>query len=183
MNAERWRSVEECYHAALEQEQNSRAAFVRDQCEGDEELRREVESLLSDGASSSGDLVNHPPWEGAASSPGESSVPQLSAGAQLGPYRIETFLAAGGMGQVYRARDSRLGRAVAIKIASQKFGERFERETRAISAINHPHICTLYDVGPNYLVMELGRGRNARRAIAWREAASGSRVAIWRTDR
>jgi len=59
---------------------------------------------------------------------------------------------------VYRATDTRLGRAVAIKIAATQFGARFEREARAISALNHPHICTLYDVGPNYLVMELVEG-------------------------
>jgi serine/threonine protein kinase len=62
------------------------------------------------------------------------------------------------MGEVYRAVDTRLGRAVAIKIAQKQFIERFEREARAISSLNHPHICTLYDVGPNYLVMELVEG-------------------------
>jgi Tfp pilus assembly protein PilF len=76
----------------------------------------------------------------------------------LGPYRLEAKLGAGGMGDVYRAVDTRLGRAVAIKIAQAPFIHRFEREARAISSLNHPHICTLYDVGPNYLVMELVEG-------------------------
>ena len=76
----------------------------------------------------------------------------------LGPYRIEALLGTGGMGEVYKARDTRLGRAVAIKISGERFTERFEREARAISALNHPYICTLYDVGPNYLVMELVEG-------------------------
>src|SRR5262249_24430371 len=67
-------------------------------------------------------------------------------------------LGAGGMGEVYRAVDTRLDRKVAIKISSNQFSERFEREARAISSLNHPHICTLYDVGPNYLVMELVEG-------------------------
>jgi serine/threonine protein kinase len=62
------------------------------------------------------------------------------------------------MGEVYKARDTRLDRTVAIKILADRFSERFEREARAISALNHPHICTLYDVGPNYLVMELVEG-------------------------
>ena len=90
--------------------------------------------------------------------PAHSTVTQLSVGTQLGPYLIEGLLGAGGMGQVFRARDTRLGRAVAIKVSNAKFSDRFEREARAISSLNHPHICTLYDVGPNYLVMELVEG-------------------------
>src|SRR5262249_52818745 len=73
----------------------------------------------------------------------------------FGAYRIEGQLGAGGMGTVYRATDTRLGRAVAIKVAAARYSDRFQREARAISALNHPNICTLYDVGPNYLVMEL----------------------------
>src|ERR671921_852401 len=82
----------------------------------------------------------------------------LSSGTMLGPYLIQSLLGAGGMGQVYRALDTRLDRAVAIKITSERFSGRFENEARAISALNHPHVCTLYDVGPNYLVMELVEG-------------------------
>src|SRR5437016_14666018 len=78
----------------------------------------------------------------------------LSAGARLGPYEILTQIGAGGMGEVYRASDTRLERIVAIKVSSAEFGERFEREARAVAALNHPHICTLHDIGPNYLVME-----------------------------
>jgi eukaryotic-like serine/threonine-protein kinase len=88
----------------------------------------------------------------------DQTVTQIAVGAQVGPYQIESILGAGGMGQVYKAHDPRLGRAVAIKIASHQFSERFEREARAISALNHPHICTVYDVGPNYMVMELVEG-------------------------
>jgi len=82
----------------------------------------------------------------------------INPGTTLGPYQIVSALGAGGMGQVFRARDTRLGRAVAIKVCDEQFIARFEREARAISALNHPHICTLYDVGPNYLVMELVEG-------------------------
>ena len=78
----------------------------------------------------------------------------LSPGMRLGPYEIRSALGAGGMGEVYKAHDTRLERTVAIKVAKARFTERFEREARAISALNHPNICTLYDVGPNYLVME-----------------------------
>ena len=82
----------------------------------------------------------------------------IGPGTRLGPYHIEGLLGAGGMGQVFRARDTRLGRTVAIKVSLKQFSGRFEREARAIAAINHSHICTLYDVGPNYLVMELVEG-------------------------
>ncbi len=82
----------------------------------------------------------------------------LSAGDRLGPYEILAAIGAGGMGEVYRARDTRLNRTVAIKISKVEFGERFEREARAAAALNHPHICQLYDVGPNYLVMEFVEG-------------------------
>src|SRR5438270_9041955 len=80
---------------------------------------------------------------------------QLCGGEKLGPYEIRTVLGAGGMGEVWRAFDTRLRREVAIKTSAEQFSERFEREARAVAALNHPNICTLYDVGPNYLVMEL----------------------------
>src|SRR5215469_14622130 len=79
-------------------------------------------------------------------------------GERLGPYEILSSLGAGGMGEVYRARDPRLNRDVAIKVSAAQFSERFEREVRAVAALNHPNICAIYDVGPNYLVMELVDG-------------------------
>ncbi len=82
----------------------------------------------------------------------------ISAGTKLGPYEILASLGAGGMGEVYRAHDPRLGRDVAIKVCAQQFTDRFEREARAIAALNHPNICTLHDIGPNYLVMEFIEG-------------------------
>jgi Tol biopolymer transport system component/predicted Ser/Thr protein kinase len=84
----------------------------------------------------------------------------LSAGDKLGPYEIVAPLGEGGMGEVYRARDPRLGRDVAIKTSRRQFNERFEREARAVAALNHPNICHIYDVGPDYLVMELVEGAN-----------------------
>jgi serine/threonine protein kinase len=83
----------------------------------------------------------------------------LSPGDKLGPYLIGESIGAGGMGQVWKARDTRLNRTVAIKTSNRKFSERFEREAQAIAALNHPHICTLYDVGPDYLVMEYVAGK------------------------
>jgi serine/threonine protein kinase len=82
----------------------------------------------------------------------------LATGTRLGPYEIVALIGKGGMGEVYRARDTRLGRDVAIKVSADKFSERFEREARAIASLNHPNICQLYDVGENYLVMELIEG-------------------------
>lgn len=82
----------------------------------------------------------------------------LSPGTRLGPYEISAPLGAGGMGEVYKARDTRLNRIVAIKISNEHFSERFEREAQAVAALNHSHVCTLHDVGPNYLVMEYIEG-------------------------
>ena len=82
----------------------------------------------------------------------------LAAATKLGPYEILAPIGAGGMGEVYKARDTRLDRTVAVKVSTEQFSERFEREARAIAQLNHPNICQLYDVGPNYLVMELIEG-------------------------
>src|ERR1700680_4781566 len=82
----------------------------------------------------------------------------LSAGDKLGPYEILASIGAGGMGHVCRARDARLNRDVAIKVAGEHFSERFESEAKAIAALNHPNICQIYDVGPDFLVMEYIEG-------------------------
>src|ERR1017187_9841096 len=82
----------------------------------------------------------------------------LSPGDKLGPYEIVAPIGKGGMGEVYKARDTRLGRIVALKVSDAQFSERFEREAKAIAALNHPNVCTLHDVGPNYLVMEYIEG-------------------------
>src|ERR1039457_6376168 len=82
----------------------------------------------------------------------------LAPGTRLGPYEILAPIGAGGMGEVYRATDPRMGRDVAIKISAERFSDRFSREVHAVAALNHPNICTLYDVGQNYLVMELVEG-------------------------
>jgi serine/threonine protein kinase len=82
----------------------------------------------------------------------------LSPGDKLGPYEIVAPIGKGGMGEVYKARDTRLDRSVALKVSDAQFSERFEHEAKAIAALNHPNICTLHDVGPNYLVMEFIEG-------------------------
>src|SRR5437868_9979338 len=96
----------------------------------------------------------------------------LSTGERLGPYEIRAKLGAGGMGEVWRAYDTRLGREVAIKVSAERFSDRFEREARAVAALNHPHICTLHDIGPNYLVMELVEGAELRGPLPLEEALS-----------
>jgi len=162
MNPERLKQISELYHAALERQPGDRAQLLN---QADPELRREVESLL---AQPGDGLLDRPVWEGAASLLADHTVTQLSAGTELGPYRIEALLGAGGMGQVFKARDTRLGRAVAIKVTQEQFSARFEHEARAIAALNHPHICTLYDVGSlpsgaGYMVTELVEGETLRK--------------------
>jgi Tol biopolymer transport system component len=153
MDPQRWRQVEQVYHAALEREPGDRTAFLAEACPQDGELRREVESLLAQHASRDG-MLDHP----VADLRSDSPTMHLERGSQLGPYRIDRMLGEGGMGEVYKARDTRLNRDVAIKVSHGRFSSRFEREALAVAALNHPNICTLYDVGPNYLVMELVEG-------------------------
>jgi eukaryotic-like serine/threonine-protein kinase len=106
----------------------------------------------------------------------------LDHGKKLGPYEILEPLGAGGMGEVYRARDTRLNRAVAIKICFSQFGARFEREARAASALNHPNICAIYDVGEvdgrPFLVMELLEGKTLRECIGGKPLDIGTSIAL-----
>lgn len=94
----------------------------------------------------------------------------LEGGTKLGPYEILALLGAGGMGEVWKARDTRLGRFVAIKTSQRGFNDRFEREARSIAALNHPHICSPYDVGPDYLVLELVEGEPLRAPVPLKQA-------------
>ena len=165
MTPERWQQIKQVYESALEREETRRAAFVEEACAGDPELRREVESLLAYPEPDQR-FMGVPALELAARAlAGE--WPASLVGRQLGPYKILSVLGEGGMGKVYRAVDTRLGRAVAIKISAEEFSKRFEREARTISALNHPHICTLYDIGSlpsgsGYMVTELVEGETLR---------------------
>ena len=153
MTPERFRQIEALYHAARERTGEERAALL---AQTDPELRREVESLFAQRAG--GEFLDRPAVQNAPELLEDATVTEITAGLRLGPYRIESKLGEGGMGEVFQAIDTRLGRAVAIKIVHEQFSARFEREARAISSLNHPNICQLYDVGPNYLVMELVEG-------------------------
>src|SRR6266446_2321830 len=94
----------------------------------------------------------------------------LATGTRLGPYEILAPIGAGGMGEVYKARDTRLDRIVAIKVSNEQFSERFEREAKVIASLNHPHICHLYDVGLNYLVIEFIEGTPLKGPLPLKEA-------------
>jgi eukaryotic-like serine/threonine-protein kinase len=138
------RQIEDLYHSAREREASQRSDFLAEACRGDEELGCEVESLLAQDAADSAGPLDQAPWLGAQSQAGDSTVAALSPGTQLGPYQILGSLGVGGMGQVYKARDSRLQREVAIKIVFAHFSGRFQREALAIAALNHPNQSSQY---------------------------------------
>jgi serine/threonine protein kinase len=146
---ERWQEVERLYHAALDREQGDRAAFVRDASSGDEELVREVISLL-DSDRDSQRFLNGQAIDAIPATAVPDDIPEPLIGHRLGPYAITALLGFGGMGDVYRARDTKLGRDVAIKILPEMFAAdsnrraRFEREARLLAALNHPHIAAIY---------------------------------------
>src|SRR5438094_785871 len=158
MTPERWREVERLYHAALARDAGERAAFLTETCGGDHELRREVESLF-DYQAQARDFIERPAVHGRLASAvrrlEQSSVPGRFVGRVFGSYEVKALIAAGGMGEVYRAVDTRLNRTVAIKTLPEHLSndperiERFKREARIVSSLNHPHICTLHDVGTN----------------------------------
>ncbi len=176
MTPERWRGVEELYHAASECPPAQRLAFLAEACGADSELRDEVASLLAQDVIDDG-LLDQPACPAHLD---QHATERPSAGSHFGPYRIEDPISKGGMGEVWKARDWRLDRDVAIKFSTHQFNGRFESEARAIAALNHPNICTIHDVGPNYLVMELVDGptldeRMARGPIPFAEAVEVAR--------
>src|ERR1051326_6437409 len=158
MTPERVQQIEELYQAVYEATADERAALL---AKADPELRREVESLLK--PATDDEFPDRGASRNAPHRMEDSILTAMASGAYLGPYRIESKLGEGGMGGVFLAIDTRLGRAVAIKTTREQFSDRFAREARAISSLNHPNVCTLHDVGPNYLVMELVEGRRWRR--------------------
>lgn len=173
MTPERFQRVSEIYHAALERPADLRIAFVEQACSSDAALREEVQSLLAAHANAGGFMAAP---EAALETQLIDPAGVLHAGSLVGSYEIVAPLGAGGMGEVYRARDKRLGRDVAIKLLpnSQRVDpdriRRFEREARAASALNHPNIITIYDIGAcdagRYIVMELVEGRTLHEILA-----------------
>jgi eukaryotic-like serine/threonine-protein kinase len=163
----RWQHAERLFHAALARDERERAAFLREACRGDEPLRRDVESLLTFERDAQA-FMQAPAFELApALIQSETTTPLV--GQRLGPYDVGALLGSGGMGDVYRARDTMLGRDVAIKILPDVFTvdadrqARFEREARLLATLNHPHIGAIYGFeqrdGLHGLVLELVEGQ------------------------
>jgi len=179
MTPERYNQVGQLYHQALELEGDERAAFLERKCGADELLRREVESLIASHEEAESFLAA-PAVEVAARQMAEqtalSTSQQIGAqqmgSQQIGHYRIISLLGKGGMGEVYRAQDTRLGRDVALKLLPARFTQdddrlrRFVQEAKAASALNHPHIVTIHEIGEDesgrFIVMELVQGQTIR---------------------
>ena len=164
--AERWQKVEQIHDSAMEREPSQRANFVKEACGGDESLRREVESLLAqEGAT--GSFQEAPALEVAARGLAEESSRSL-VGRQIASYQVLSLIGAGGMGEVYRAHDRKLGREIAIKVLPKEFSQdperlgRLEREARLLASLNHPHVGAIYapeeSDGVRFLVLELVAG-------------------------
>lgn len=174
MTAKRWREVERLYFAALEREPAARSAFLREACAEDANLQEEVESLLKH-QPGRGDLLPKSRGPLAELWRRQDPAPGRHVGRNLGPYRVEAHIGSGGAGEVYRALDLRVDRTVAVKVlhprhaADDVWRERLRREARVISSLNHPHICTLFDVGTQddteFLVMEFVGGETLRQRL------------------
>src|SRR5215203_4936293 len=158
MTPERWARIERLFHALRALPAAEHSAFLAAECGPDEELRREVESLLAEPESAFATVAIGDP---------HASTPSL-IGHRIGPYHLLSLLGAGGMGEVYRARDTKLGREVAIKILPRAFTPdpdrlaRFPREARILASLNHPNIATVYGIedadGHHAIAMELVEG-------------------------
>ena len=173
MTPERWQQIERLLYAALALNVSERAAFLEQVCSGDPALQQEVESLLADERTAEGFLAA-PAMDAAADA--IQDVRASLVGHQLGSYKIESLLGAGAMGEVYRSRDTKLGREVAIKVLPRALtsdpdrARRFRREARTLAALNHPHIIVIHGFeeagGISGLVMELVEGETLADLVA-----------------
>ncbi len=174
MNRDRFQQVESIFQAALKRDRESRAAFLDGACLGDEELRSEVDSLL-EANEQAGSFIHAPAVEMAAALMAEEQTDSL-INQSLGQYKIIAKIGAGGMGEVYLAQDTRLGRKVALKLLPDYFVSdkdrltRFNQEARAASALNHPNIITIFEIGQvdstHFITTEFIEGQTLRQVIA-----------------
>ncbi|PWT90114.1 MAG: hypothetical protein C5B54_07755 [Acidobacteria bacterium] len=174
MIPEQWKKIDELFDAALELEPAKREAYLDQACNGDDEVRKEVETLLASDAKANS-FIETPAIQLASELPIDHP-PRLSPNQSVGPYKILSLLGIGGMGEVYLAQDSRVGRKVAIKLlpthlsSDSGMRRRFEREARAVSSLSHPNICSFYDIGQedgtDYLVMEFIEGKTLADTLA-----------------
>ena len=175
MTSERWQRIDQIFHSVLDCAPETRASFLSESCRDDAELREEVESLLR-AHEQDESLIDVPAYELAAEFLAEA-VGGLPAGQQIGPYKILSQLATGGMGEVYLAHDSRLGRKIALKLLPPDFARdqhrvrRFSQEARAASALSHPNVCVIHEVGKttdgrHFIAMEYIDGITLRERIA-----------------
>ena len=175
MTSERWQQIERLVDATLACSPGKRAGFLSESCRGDEALLREVESLLR-AHERDATFLDIPAYELVAGCLAEA-FGGLAVGQQIGPYKILAPLATGGMGEVYLAQDSRLGRTIALKLLPPDFAKdqhrvrRFAQEARAASALNHPNVCVIYEVGQttdgrHFIAMEHIEGITLRTMIA-----------------
>src|SRR5580765_7589174 len=165
MKPERRKEIEKLCHAALQLEASRRAAFLDQACAGDEELSREVASLLASDAKAASFLA----------APAAETSPS-AIGRRIGHYQVQSLLGAGGMGEVYLAEDTQLGRKLALKLLPAQLTadtdrlRRFEREARAASALNHPNIITIFEIGQygstHYIATEFIDGETLRQQMS-----------------
>jgi tRNA A-37 threonylcarbamoyl transferase component Bud32 len=171
MTPERWQQLKDLYHSALELDPAQRTAFLDRACEGDEALRRELDSLIATNEQQDSFLELPALAQAASVLAGTQST--LVAGQRVGRYTVLAPLGAGGMGEVFLAEDTRLGRRVALKLLPSELARdaerraRFEQEARAASALNHPNVCAIYEVGESedgrhFIAMEYVEGQTLR---------------------
>src|SRR5437763_16589376 len=175
MNAQRWQQVNDLFHSAVERAPDERAAFLNEACRGDESLCREVKSLLASHERTQ-NFIESPAFEVAPELLTNENRTSALVGELIGHYRIESLIDVGGMGEVYLARDERLGRKVALKLLPDRFTadetqlSRFKAEARSASALNHPNILTVYEIGQEgsryFIATEFIEGLTLRASLA-----------------